>query len=138
MRKLFAVAALAAGTLGLGVVGAHADQLPGGVEGCVATSPGANAPVGSLYNGGCSFVATRTGGFVAAAQSYTVVVYNNNSATKVEVGRYTGSGGGCSLAAYVPGNLVTVTVSNGEVAAGNPIPSATDGSIPSNGDSCKR
>lgn len=137
MRRLFSVA-LVAGALGFGVLGpAHADQLPAGVEGCVATSPGTNGPT-ALYNGGCQFVATRTGGFVAGAQSWSVVVYNNNTATKVVVGNFSGTGPGCNIAAYVPGNLVVVTVSNGEVAAGNPIPSATDGTIPSGGDRCKQ
>jgi hypothetical protein len=136
VRKLLAVAALVAGSLGLtAVTGVHADQLPGGVEGCIASSPGADAPTG-LYNGHCSFTATRTGGFVAGAQTWNVQVFDNATPQKVRIGNYSGTGPGCNTAAYGIGNYIEVTVSNGVVAAGNPVPSATDGNVPPSGDAC--
>lgn len=135
MRRLLALAALVAGTCSLtAVAGVRADQQPGGIEGCIATTPGTNAP--SLYTGHCSFTATRPGGFVASAQSWTVVVYDNDTPLKQEIARFTGSGPGCNTAAYVPGNLVDVTVGNGIVAAGNPVPSAFDPYTPASGDVC--
>lgn len=137
MRKLLVVAALVAGSLSLGAFGgATADTLPGGTEGCVVSSPGANGPTGVVYANTCSYVATRTGGFVGGAQSWTVTVYNNNSPTKTVVGKYSGSGPACNTGSTNPGNLVVVTASNGTVAAGNPFPSAADAYVSAGGNRC--
>jgi hypothetical protein len=136
VRKLLFVAGIAAATLPFGASGAvQADDLPAGTQGCVATSPGANAPA-ALYNGTCSFTAARNGGYVAGAQNWTVTVYNNNSATKVVVASFSGSGPGCNTFAYATGNFVVATASNGEIAVGNPIPAAADSTLPPSSNRC--
>lgn len=136
MRKLLVVAALSAGSLSLGAFGgASADTVPGGVEGCVATT-GANSPAGLVYANACSYTATRTGGFVGGAQSWKVTVYNNASPTKVAIGRYSGTGPACNTGSTSPGNLVVVELTNGTIAAGNPFPSAVDGTVPTAGNRC--
>lgn len=144
MRKPLIVAALVAGSLSFGAFGgATADVLPGGVEGCVVRNSPAGggtvsvAPVGgNVYDTTCSFTATRTGGFVGAAQSWNVTVYNHNGPDRVAILNESGSGPACNTGAYTPGNVVVVTVSNGLVAAGNPFPSATDGTVTAGGDRC--
>lgn len=136
MRKLLVVAALVAGGLSFGAFGgASADELPGGVEGCVVSNPGTKGPT-ALYPDTCSYVAKRTGGFVGGGQAWKVVVYNNNSATKVKLAEYSGSGPACNTGSTAVGNLVVVTVTNGMVAAGNPFPAAGDGTIPTAGNRC--
>jgi hypothetical protein len=134
MRKLFALGALVAGVLSLGAFGAvHADTTPGGAEGCIVSTPGANSPAGTLYTGGCSYKATRAGGFVTAAQAWKVTVTHANGTQTV----YTQAGKPCNLASTVAGDTVTVSgVVNGVVAAGNPFPSATDGHLGSTTDYC--
>ena len=138
MRKRFAVAALVAGMLSLGTLAAvQADVLPGGVEGCIATSPGSTSPEGVIYANGCSYTATRTGGYATAAQSFSVTIYNNNSATKTVIASYSTAKGSnpCNTSEIIkPGNYVVLTVSNGVGAVGNPFPSAADGQVhPSDG-----
>lgn len=136
MRKLLVVTALVAGSFGFGAFGgANADTLPGGVEGCVATT-GAGSPAGMVYANTCNYVATRSGGFAGGAQSWTVTVYNNNTATKVQIAKYTGSGKACNTYSTKPGNYVVVSVTNGTVAAGNPFPSAADPALPAPSDRC--
>ena len=134
MRKSLVVAALVAGSLSFGAFGgASADQLPGGIEGCVVTSPGtpglpANPAGANLYSGSCSFVATRTGGFVGGAQSWKVTVTTPAGA----VTTFSGTNGACNTGAYNPGDTVRVELSNGMIAAGNPIPSAVPASAAGN------
>jgi hypothetical protein len=136
VRKFFAIAALGAGMLAAAPMGAHADTVPGGVEGCVATNPGQNSPSGVVYANTCSYTATRTAGYATAAQGWSVTIYNNNSATKTVVASYSSAAGSkaCNTSELIhPGQYVVVTASNGVAAAGNPFPAATDGQLhPSN------
>jgi hypothetical protein len=148
VRKLVAVAALGAGLFGLGsLVGAHADVLPAGVEGCVATNPGQNVanPGGPAGSGNvvsadhCSYTATRTAGYATAAQGWTVNIYNNNSAQKTLLASYSSAAGSnpCNTAPIIQiGNYVEVSVTGGVAAVGNPFPAASDGVIPPSSDGC--
>lgn len=125
VRKLLAV--LITSMLGLSLTAvAQADTTPGGAEGCVASSapvPTVAPGVQVVYNGSCSYTATRTGGFVAAGNwSITVtrgttVVFSRSGANK----------GSCHLATTQPGDVVRIAVFSpgGVIAAGNPFPSAT-------------
>ncbi|HZQ26551.1 MAG TPA: hypothetical protein VFA94_02525 [Acidimicrobiales bacterium] len=137
MRKFFTIAALSAGMLAIAPLGAHADTVPGGVEGCVATNPGQTSPTGVVYAGTCSYTATRTAGYATAAQGWSVTIYNNNTPQKTVVASYSSAAGSkpCNTSELIkPGQFVVVTVSNGVATAGNPFPSATDGQLhPSDG-----
>jgi len=139
VRKLFVVAGLAAATLSLGAFSAvHADQEPGGVEGCVAESPAPAPPAGTVYSGSCSYTATRTGGYATAAQTWSVTIYNNNSPTKTVLHAFSSTAGSnpCNTGPVIqPGNYVVATVANGVNAVGNPTPSAA-GAVPSSSDNC--
>lgn len=127
MRKLLVVAAVVAGSMSFGAFGgATADELPTGVEGCVASDPGAKGPT-ALYPKTCTYTAKRSGGFAGGAQSWQVRIVRPNG----QVTTYSGSNQACHTASTVAGDTVTVTVTNGFVAAGNPFPGAADGSIPS-------
>jgi hypothetical protein len=137
VRKSFVAPGIAAAALSLGAVGAvQADVLPGGVEGCVATSPGGTSPTGVVYNGSCSYTATRTGGYAIASQTWSVTIYKD--ATKQVVLHSFSSAKGdapCNTSPITqPGNVIALTVGNGVGAVGNPFPSATDGQLnPSDG-----
>lgn len=138
MGRLLAVAALVAASLSFGAFGgATADSLPGGTEGCGASSPGANSPTGFAYANSCSYRATRVGGFVGGAESWTVTVYNNSSPNKVVVRRYSGTDRACNTASTSPGNFVVVTVTNGTVIAGNPFLAAADPMPYAGGNRCR-
>ena len=142
MRKPIVVAALVAGSLSFGAFGAAvADQLPAGVEGCVVRSspagggtvtvPGAGA---NLYDSSCTFTATRTGGFVGGASSWRVTVVKDGDPAQTTV--FSGSNEACNTGAYDAKDVVKVELTNGLIAAGNPFPSATDGTLTAGGDRC--
>ena len=146
MRNVLVVAALVVG-LGAGVVDAKATTLPAGVEGCIASSPGANvdsAPAGSgnaLNNAKCSYKATRKGGYVAAADNWTITRWKVVSGQKRLVARYSGTrtagGPHCNTSVILPGELVEVTVTYGAVAVGAPAPKDTDPYAPA-GTACPK
>jgi hypothetical protein len=115
MKKAIAGLVLGASSLGLAVApaflsAAQADGPgPGGLgpSGCIATGPAAPPAV----NAPCSFTeGSKPGGYVGAAQSWTVVI---NGVSK------TGSGPVNATGSIPPGATVTVTVTNGIIAAGN-------------------
>lgn len=133
MRKLPVLAALVLGGAGFGAFApATADQLPAGVEGCIASDPvsadaRAQGAPSALYPKTCQYKATRTGGFVGGAAKWTVTVYRPSTN---QTFTYTGTNSqACNTGSTVPGDVVTVSLTNGLIAAGNPFPSATDGSI---------
>jgi hypothetical protein len=131
VRKLLVAAGIAAATCSLGAFSAvHADTQPGGIEGCIATSPGANSPQGTLYDTTCSYTATRTGGYATSAQTWTVTIYSDAAMTK-PVASFSSAAGSppCNTGPIIqPGQTVKATVNNGVNAVGNPIPSATNAS----------
>jgi hypothetical protein len=122
-------AGLVGGFASGGMAGVRADTLPGGAEGCLATSPGAdvtNPAVGPvLHSGRCSYTATRPAGYVAAGDSWTITVSRLSGGSKVPVrvfrgGRNTGPDGACHTSVVAAGQIVDVTVSNGAVFVGDP------------------
>lgn len=145
MRKLIGAAALGAAALSLGpVAGVKADQLPAGVEGCIATSPGQTVanPGGPAGSGNivsantCSYKATRTGGYAIAAQSWTVKIYTPATNTTRTFSSAAGSNPCNTSPVTAIGDTVTLTVSNGVGAVGNPFPAASDGTLPTPSDGC--
>lgn len=134
MRKLLVAAGLAAAMSTLGAFSAvHADQQPGGIEGCIATSPGADSPAGTLYNGTCHYTATRTGGYATAASAWSVTIYSDAAMTKPVASFSSAKGSNpCNTGPIIqPGQTVKATVTNGVNAVGNPFPSETDGRVSS-------
>lgn len=143
MRKLLIAAALAASTLGLGASGVHSATLPGGIEGCIVTAPGANvsaAPAGTgnlLNNARCSYKATRKGGYVAAGDNWKITVSRMVNGVKKTTATYyatrsNGPGKGCQTSVIKPGDIVDIVVANGVVAVGAPTPPQTDPYAPAN------
>ncbi|MDQ1403532.1 MAG: hypothetical protein QOG03_1848 [Actinomycetota bacterium] len=132
MRKILTVAAALA-MAALAGSAAHADNLPAGIEGCVASSPGANVwnPTGGgfTHDGACSYVAKRSGGYVAGGSSWSITV----GATTFSAAN---GDPACQTSVIAIGDSVTVNPgSNGFIAAGSPTPSATDGQGPDSGNS---
>lgn len=131
MKKVLAVlggAALVA-SMGLGTMGAKADSVPGGAEGCILGGADAN-PGGTWLSHAtdCTYTATRSGGYAGFGSGWTV----NVSGTV-----YSPATGSCQTSVIKPGNVVTVHLdagARGRIAAGNPFPSASD-AAPSSGNS---
>lgn len=143
MRTLIAATALAAGSLGVGANSVQSATLPGGIEGCIVTAPGANvsaAPAGTgnvLNNARCSYRATRKGGYVAAADSWKITVSRMVNGVKKTVAvhqakRNNGPSKGCQTSVIKPGDIVDIVVANGVVAVGAPNPPQTDPYAPAN------
>ena len=126
MRKVVLLGAIVAAALTYGGTAAASDPivLPSGQEGCVS-------PSGDT----CTYTATRDGGYVANGSTWTLTVQipangdvrDTNGDGKL---RYVFNSGnapqqGCGL--FPAGAVVTTnTGASGGIAAGNPIPGATD------------
>lgn len=148
VRKVLAVIALSTVCAPLGVFGLRADTLPEGTDGCAAFAPFvAQVPPGTYaYQRGCKFVATRPGGYYAAAASSSPTVAANYSACgpyfcnwsisvwnsqadhdalrppRLELGSLKHSDPCGPVGVIQPGNYVDVYVTQGFVVAGNPSP----------------
>lgn len=133
MKRLIAVGVAASALCGLSAVGAvvpvRADTLPGGTEGCVASSPGAevsNPALGGVaHNGSCSYRATRIGGYVAAGDSWSIAVSRVVEGVPKTVAVYRGARNAgpdklCHTSVIQPDDVVTVRVTNGVVFVGDP------------------
>jgi hypothetical protein len=127
MRKLLATAALAV-TLA-GSTTALAATYPGGAEGCTAAQKGEK----------CTYTATRNGGYVANG-AFKVTIVRKGVTVMLTDKTHKST---CTNAILAK-DKVTIVSTGGQIAAGNPFPSATDagpsltGGKPGDYGSCKK
>jgi hypothetical protein len=117
MRRIYRAALVASLAAVAAPAVATADSLPGGTEGCVATSPGAPSLLPGaqvVYGDACEYTATRAAGYVASGEWRITLERHHGSDVVLTSEDFTTS---CSYTVE-PGDVVRAEVSGGEIAVG--------------------
>lgn len=129
MRRTIISAVLGGASLLLLAPIGHAATYPGGAEGCTVTKAAEK----------CKYDATRNGGYVGSSSGWKITIVRGG---KTIVYTDKGFKGTCTTALLAK-DKVTVESTGGQMAVGNPYPTAADGKLPSTssakpGTACKK
>ena len=116
MRRVIISAVLAGASLLPLAPYSQAATYPGGTEGCTVAKAGEK----------CTYDATRNGGYAGTSSGWKVTIVR---AGKTIVYSDKGFKGQCTTAVLAK-DKVTVESTGGQMAAGNPFPTASDGKLP--------